>query len=221
MRQPARLIGGEAGSGCGFTADPNELRVVLGFPDTYEIGISNQAIQILYHLAQQVDGVAVERTYLPWVDVIAEMRRERLPLLTVETWSPVAEAGVVGFTLQHEFGFTNVLEMLDLAGIPLRASERTEGHPLGDRWRTGVRQLPAHERVLGCGGGGGRRRALSRNAARRWSGGKREGWVARKANSDSAAGRGVRSGPEHGRRAQVCCAAGGCPVSRRLPCASD
>ena len=104
--------------------------MVLGFPDTYEIGISNQAIQILYHLARQTEGVAVERTYLPWVDVIAEMRREGVPLLTLETWSPVAEADLLGLTLQHEFNYTNLLEMLDLAGIPLRAAERTEQHPL-------------------------------------------------------------------------------------------
>ena len=103
---------------------------MLAFPDVYEIGISNQAVQILYHLAAAVEGVAVERTYVPWVDASAEMRREGIPLLTLETWSPVAEADLIGLTLQHEFNYTNVLEMLDLAGIPLHASRRTEEHPL-------------------------------------------------------------------------------------------
>ena len=130
IRQPARLVGNESGAGPGFRGRVDELRVVLGFPDVYEIGISNQAVQILYHLAAELEGVAVERTYLPWVDAIAEMRREGIPLLTLETWSPVAEADLVGLTLQHEFNYTNVLELLDLAGVPLHASERTEEHPL-------------------------------------------------------------------------------------------
>ncbi len=130
IRQPARLIGEESGAGPGFTGRPEELRVVLGFPDTYEIGISNQALQILYHLALQTDGVGVERTYLPWTDAIAEMRSEGIPLLTLETWSPVGEADLLGLTLQHEFNYSNVLELLDLAGIPLHARDRTEEHPI-------------------------------------------------------------------------------------------
>ncbi|MBN1631685.1 MAG: radical SAM protein, partial [Thermoleophilia bacterium] len=130
VRQPARLIGEEPGSGVGFADDPDALRVALAFPDTYEIGISNQALQILYHVAGGLDGVAVERTYLPWVDVSAEMRRDGVPLLTLETWSPVGSTDLLGITLQHEFDYTNVLELLDLAGIPLHASERTEAHPL-------------------------------------------------------------------------------------------
>ncbi|MCE5253930.1 MAG: TIGR03936 family radical SAM-associated protein [Actinomycetia bacterium] len=130
IRQPARLIGEEAGAGPGFGCDPAELRVVLGFPDTYEIGISNQALQILYHLAGNTAGVGVERTYLPWTDAISAMRREGIPLLTMETWTPVVQAHLFGLTLQHEFNYTNILEMLDLAGIPLHAEERTGKHPL-------------------------------------------------------------------------------------------
>jgi radical SAM-linked protein len=130
IRQPARLIGEEAGVGPGFSGDPAELRVVLGFPDTYEIAISNQAVQILYHLARRTRGVGVERAYLPWVDAIAEMRRQGVPLLTLETWTPVLEADLLGITLQHEFHYTNLLEMLDLTGIPIEAALRTEEHPL-------------------------------------------------------------------------------------------
>ena len=106
------------------------MRIVLAFPDAYEIGISNQAIQILYHLAGMVEGVGVERVYLPWVDAIEEMRRADVPLLTLETWSPVASADLLGVTLQHEFNYTNVLEMLDLSRIPLMAVDRTGEHPL-------------------------------------------------------------------------------------------
>lgn len=130
VRQPARYIGEEPGSGPGWSGAGDELRVVLGFPDTYEIGISNQALQILCHLASITSGVSVERTYLPWVDAIGAMRSQEVPLLTLETWTPVVAADLFGITLQHEFDYTNVLEMLDLAGIPPRAAERGEGHPL-------------------------------------------------------------------------------------------
>ncbi len=130
IRQPARLIGNEFGAGAGFSGREGEVRAVLAFPDAYEIGISNQAIQILYHLAGRVEGVGVERTYLPWVDAIEEMRRTDVPLLTLETWSPVVSADFLGITLQHEFNYTNVLEMLDLARIPLMAADRTDEHPL-------------------------------------------------------------------------------------------
>lgn len=148
VSQPARLIGSEIGAGPGFASlsvevdaaagriqskrppSDTRLRVVVGFPDTYEIGISNQAVQILYHLARCASGVAVERAYLPWVDVLAEMRKDGVPLLTLETWTPVAETDLVALTLQHEFSYTNVLEMLDLAGLPVRADARAEGMPL-------------------------------------------------------------------------------------------
>jgi len=133
VSQPARLIGDEIGAGPGFgraSALDERLRVVLAFPDTYEIGISNQALQILYHLARSAEGVAVERTYLPWVDVRMQMKEAQLPLLTLETWTPVAESDLLGLTLQHEFNYTNVLELLDMAGLPVRAEDRREGMPL-------------------------------------------------------------------------------------------
>lgn len=130
VQNAARLIGGEPGAGPGWSGDPGELRVALAFPDVYEIGISNQAIQILYHLAGQTPGVGVERAYLPWVDVIAELRRAHLPLLTLETWSPLQSAHLLGISLQHELNYTNVLELLDLAGIRVRAAERQEQEPL-------------------------------------------------------------------------------------------
>ncbi len=130
VQQPARLVGQEIGSGPGFVDQSCDTRLVLAFPDTYEIGISNQAIQVLYHVARETPGVAVERAYLPWVDVIERMREEDVPLLSLETWSPVSSAHVLAFTLQHEFNYTNVLEMLDLGGIPLLSAERDETVPL-------------------------------------------------------------------------------------------
>ena len=126
----SRLVGAECGAGRGFGHSSDELRVVLAFPDAYEVGISNQAIQILYHLASAMPGVAVERAYLPWVDVIAELRAAGVPLLSLETWTPVRQAHLLGMSLQHELNFTNVLELLDLSGISLRAAERGEDEPL-------------------------------------------------------------------------------------------
>ena len=130
IQNPARLVGGEIGAGPGFTWLESELRVVLAFPDAYEVGISNQALQILYHVAGSVPGVGVERAYLPWVDAIAELRREAVPLLTQETWTPVNTAHLLGITLQHELNYTNVLELLDLAGLPVRAADRADEDPL-------------------------------------------------------------------------------------------
>jgi radical SAM-linked protein len=128
IQNASRLIGGESGSGPGFT-EQDRLRVALAFPEAYEIGISNQAVQILYHLARRLPGVGVERVYLPWVEAIALLRERRLPLVTLETWTPVREAHLLGITLQHELNYTNVLELLSLAGIPLRAVNRS-GMPL-------------------------------------------------------------------------------------------
>jgi len=130
IQRPARLTGGEWGSGPGFQADAVELRVVLTYPDVYEIGISNQAMQILYGLAKGTDGVAVERAYLPWVDAIAEMRSADIPLLTLESWMPVSSADLVGVTVQHESNYTNLLELLDLAGLAIRSVERGADDPL-------------------------------------------------------------------------------------------
>lgn len=130
VQNPARLVGAEIGAGHGFREGAKEVRVALAFPDAYEIGISNQALLILYEAAEKAERVAVERTYLPWLDVIAELRAEGIPLLTWETWTPVREAHVLGITLQHELNFTNVLELLDLAQIGVRAANRGAADPL-------------------------------------------------------------------------------------------
>src|SRR5680860_539931 len=116
--------------GAGFGERDDELKVALAFPDAYEIGIANQALHILYGAAQKRSGVGVERAYLPWVDVIAEMRADDVPLLTWETWTPVRDAQVLGITLQHELNYTNVLELLDLARISVRSSHRGTDEPL-------------------------------------------------------------------------------------------
>ncbi len=130
VQNPARLVGGESGAGAGFDAGHEETRVALAFPDSYEVGISNQAVQILYHLARGIPRVGVERVYLPWVDAIAELRSSGIPLMTLETWTPVRNIHVLGVSLQHELNYTNLLELLDLSGIAVRSGDRSESDPL-------------------------------------------------------------------------------------------
>jgi hypothetical protein len=96
-------------------------RAALLYPDTYELGQSNQAIAILYHLINSMDGCHAERAFLPWVDLIALMRAQDIPLFTLEGTSPVASFDLLGITLPHELAVTNILEALDLAGLPLRS----------------------------------------------------------------------------------------------------
>src|SRR5690242_2857457 len=127
VQKPSRYIGGEA----------NQIRkpqattlVALCYPDAYEIGISNQALQILYNQVNSREQVAAERVYCPWPDMADAMREAGLPLFTLESWRPVREADLLGITLQAELTYSNVLEVLDLAGIPLRAENRTDGDPI-------------------------------------------------------------------------------------------
>ena len=121
MRRPGRYVGGEFNLRRKPGAEP---LIVLSYPDVYEIGISNPALQILYSCINDDTGAAAERAYCPWPDMADLMRAAGAPLWTLESGRPVREAALWGFTLPHELTFTNVLEMLDLAGLPLRAAER-------------------------------------------------------------------------------------------------
>lgn len=127
VERPSRYIDREWG------ADHNAgaaYRVALMYPDAYEVGMANQALQVLATRLRGLEGVAVERVFLPWLDMIAAMRVEGLPLFTLESCASVAECDLLGITLPYELTYTNVLEALDLAGIPLRAAERREDDPL-------------------------------------------------------------------------------------------
>ncbi|MBI2952816.1 MAG: TIGR03960 family B12-binding radical SAM protein [Chloroflexi bacterium] len=110
--------------------DKAEVKVALVYPDVYEVGMSNFGLQILYDLLNREDGIIAERCYAPWVDMEAEMRKEEVPLFSLENRRPLREFDIVGFSLSHELTFTNVLNVLDLAGIPLLAEERDERYPL-------------------------------------------------------------------------------------------
>lgn len=104
--------------------------LALAFPDTYEIGMSHTGLKILYEIVNRRAGWACERTYAPWTDFEAKMRAAAIPLFTVESFAPVSDFDAVGFSLQAEINYSNVLNMLDLAGIPLEASGRREGDPI-------------------------------------------------------------------------------------------
>ncbi|MHB1361663.1 MAG: radical SAM protein [Thermoleophilia bacterium] len=127
VEKPARYIGGEVGS---VVKQEYSLRVLLSYPDVYEIGTANQAVQIIYSLINHHSGAWAERVYCPWPDMSAAMREEGVPLFALESWEPAATADLWGFTLQHELTYTNILDMLDLAGVPLRAEDRGQGDPL-------------------------------------------------------------------------------------------
>ncbi len=107
-----------------------EVTLALGFPDTYEIGMSHTGLKILYEIVNRRAEWACERTYAPWTDFEGKMRASGVPLFTVESFSPVADFDAFGFSLQAEVNYSNVLNMLDLAGIPVIASERRDEHPI-------------------------------------------------------------------------------------------
>ena len=128
VQKPVRYIGGEYGA---VIKDPEkvDVRFAFLFPDTYEVGMSHLGMRILYHIINRREDTWCERTFTPWVDMAAEMRSAGIPLFTLESRTPVREFDLLGVTLQYEMSFTNILESLDLAGIPLRREERGEGYP--------------------------------------------------------------------------------------------
>ena len=125
VQKPGRYEGGELNS---VVKDPSqvEVRFAFCFPDTYEIGMSHLGIKILYGAMNEIPYFWCERVFAPWVDMEEEMRREDIPLYALESGDPVSDFDFIGFTLQYELSYTNVLNMLELAGIPLRSKDRTE-----------------------------------------------------------------------------------------------
>ena len=107
-----------------------DFRICYCFPDVYEVGMSYLGFQLLYPRTKAAEGMDAERAYCPWIDMEAAMRRAGTPLGSLESGRPLRDFDAVGFTLQHEMSFTNVLTMLDLGGIPLLAAHRTDRHPL-------------------------------------------------------------------------------------------
>jgi len=107
-----------------------DVRIALAFPDTYAIGMSHLGSQILYGLCNRLPGVCAERVYSPWIDAEQLMRHRSIPLFTWDTRQPVRSADILAVTFQYELACTNLLTLLDLAGVPLRAADRGESDPL-------------------------------------------------------------------------------------------
>ena len=129
VQKPARYTGGEYNA---VVKDKKSvaIRYALCFPDTYEIGMSNLGCRILYGVMNEEKDIWCERCYAPWGDMEEEMRREGLLLYGLESGDPIADFDIIGFSLGYEMAYTNVLNMLDLAGLPIRSAERKELTPL-------------------------------------------------------------------------------------------
>lgn len=127
--KPARYIGGEVNS---ITKDPESVNLRFGFafPDTYEIGMSYMGMQILYNILNKNENIYCERIFAPAIDMEELMRAEGRELFTLETFTPVKELDMLGFTLQYELSYTNVLNMLELGGIPIYSRDRDDGFPV-------------------------------------------------------------------------------------------
>ncbi len=129
VQKPARYIGCEDGA---EVAPPRagEVAWLLVYPDTYEIGLPNQGLQILYEILNERPDARAERTYAPWTDMEAELRRHRLPLFSVDSHAPASSFDILAFNLSAELVYTNLLNCIDLAGAPVRAERRRPSDPL-------------------------------------------------------------------------------------------
>ncbi len=129
VKKPARYIGSEIGMKRKARASV-PLKLALVYPDVYEVGMSNIGLKVLFNIASRFDQILVERAFAPWTDAEKLLRSNCIPLYSLESFTPLREFDLVGITLQTELTYTNVLTVLDLAGIPLRAGERSENDPL-------------------------------------------------------------------------------------------
>ena len=129
VQKPARYVGGEFNA---IMKDKSEVdtRVAFCFPDTYEIGMSNLGMRILYGVMNNIEGVWCERCFAPWGDMEQEMRNANIPLYALESFDPIKDFDIIAFSIGYEMAFPAMVDMLDLAGVPLHASERTALTPL-------------------------------------------------------------------------------------------
>ena len=129
IEKPARYIGNEVNS---VMKDRNEvdIRFAMCFPDVYEIGMSHLGIQILYDMFNKREDVWCERVYSPWPDLDAVMRKKQIPLFALESQDPIKDFDFLGITIQYEMCYTNILQILDLSHMPLRAKDRGEEYPI-------------------------------------------------------------------------------------------
>ena len=128
VEKPARYIGGEVNA---VMKDKKQIdiRFAMCFPDVYEIGMSHLGIQILYDMFNRREDIWCERVYSPWTDMDKVLREQRIPLFALESQEPIKDFDFLGITIQYEMCYTNILQVLDLAQIPLEAAKRTKEHP--------------------------------------------------------------------------------------------
>lgn len=129
VARPTRYLGNEVNA-IHKDLDRVEVRFLLAFPDLYDVGMSHVGFQLLYHLLNSREDVAAERVFAPWDDLENALRGQKLPLFSLETRRPLRAFDIIGFSLQYELSYTNVLAMLDLGRIPLRSAQRDESFPL-------------------------------------------------------------------------------------------
>jgi radical SAM family uncharacterized protein/radical SAM-linked protein len=129
VQKPSRYLGNELHA-VRKEPGPDDLRFALAFPDLYDVGLSNLGILILYDILNRMEGVVAERSYAPGVDLEAQLRARGLPIFSWESKTPLGEFDAIGFSIQYELAATNMLTMLDLAGVPARAEDRGDGHPI-------------------------------------------------------------------------------------------
>jgi len=129
VSRPARYTGGEWNSII-KNWDETPIRIALSYPDAYEVGMSNMALPILYDLLNDQPDVLAERVFAPWVDMAAAMKAAEMPLFSLESRHPLADFDIIAFSLGYELTYTNVLNILDLAGVPVSAADRNDSHPL-------------------------------------------------------------------------------------------
>src|SRR6195952_2452220 len=129
VEKPARYIGMERGA-LAPEHRPGQAAFLLIYPDTYEIGLPNQGLQILYEILNERPDAVAERAYAPWTDLAATLRTNGVPFFSVDTHRAAADFDVLAFNLSAELVFTNLLDLVDMAGVPVRVEDRRPEHPL-------------------------------------------------------------------------------------------
>jgi len=129
VEKPSRYTGNEWNSVRKNSAQA-DIRFAFCFPDVYEVGMSHLGMRILYHLLNEREDTYCERVFAPWVDMEQRLREKKLPLFALESKDPIKDFDFIGFTLQYEMSYTNIVNMLDLAQVPVLSADRTDSHPL-------------------------------------------------------------------------------------------
>lgn len=129
VQKPGRYAGGEWNV-VKKDWDQIDIKMAFAFPDVYEVGMSHLGLQILYHVVNSRQDALMERVFAPWIDMENQLRKEKLLLFSLESQRPLVDFDIVGFTLQYEMSFSNILNMMDLAGLPVRSAHRNTSMPL-------------------------------------------------------------------------------------------